>query len=117
MTAHTVASMPYLLQALLTYHRAEEIHTRLSQLFDLSTVARSAAICVANSNRYPCSILEGLESFSNWKNLGVIHQSASATMIEYCLLPEKRNPMLDSTGIIHTVTGTDGTVTGVKTSG
>jgi hypothetical protein len=61
-------------------------------MFDLSTVARYVAIRPANSNRLPKTSLEELESVSNWKNLGVIHQLASATMIEYCPLPGKRNP-------------------------
>ena len=42
----------------------------------------------SNDNR----VIGELESVSNWKNLGVIHQLASATMIEYCPLPGQRNP-------------------------
>ena len=39
-----------------------------------------------------------LESFSNWRNVGVISQLASATMIEFLPLPVNGNPNIFSTG-------------------
>ncbi len=51
------------------------------ELMRAITVSKSAAICAANSNRLQRIRLEGLEIFSNWKNIGVVRQSASATMM------------------------------------
>ena len=56
------------------------------------TCLRIAAISTANRNDW-------LESFSNWRNLGVISQLASATMIEFLSLPVIGNPNIFSTGI------------------
>ncbi len=44
-------------------------------------------------NRPSGPILEGLESFSDWEEISVIRQSASATMIEFLPLPVKGNPV------------------------
>jgi hypothetical protein len=50
------------------------------QTRDESHVSNSAVSSAANSNNW-------LESFSNWRNVGVISQLASATMIEFLPLP------------------------------
>jgi hypothetical protein len=50
------------------------------------TSLKVAATSAANSNKW-------LESFSNWRNVGVISQLASATMIEFLPLPVKGNPV------------------------
>ena len=54
-------------------------------------------------NRPSGSILEGLESFSNWREFSVLRQSASATMIEFLPLPVIGNPNIFRTGISRMV--------------
>ena len=55
------------------------------------TCLKITASSAANSNMR-------LESFSNWRNVGVISQLASATMIEFLPLPVNGNPNIFSTG-------------------
>jgi hypothetical protein len=55
------------------------------------TCLKTTAISAANSK-------EWLESFSNWRKVGVISQLASATMIEFLPLPVNGNPNIFSTG-------------------
>ena len=50
-------------------------------------------------NRPSGSILEGLESFSDWEEISIIRQLASATMIEFLPLPLIGNSKIFSTGI------------------
>ena len=55
------------------------------------TCLKISASSAANSNKW-------LESFSNWRNVGVISQLASATMIEFLPLPVIGKPNIISTG-------------------
>ena len=56
-----------------------------------ATCLKIAASTAANSNKW-------LESFSNWRNVGVISQLASATMIVFLPLPVIGNQNIISIG-------------------
>jgi hypothetical protein len=66
---------------------------------DDAPLSTKAVDNAANENGPSGLLPGGPESFSNWRKVGVIRQSASATMIEFLPLPVTSNPELFSTGI------------------
>ena len=56
------------------------------------TTSSAYSSTATRSNQWHKGLVEEPESFSNWRSIGIIYQSASATMIEFLPLPVKSNP-------------------------